>query len=735
MNENYLTGKINYDPRAIRQDTLDAMRGDIIVGLIEFITNSDDAYRKVKKIGKIEIIYKNSEKPFKYSISVRDNARGLSASELREKFLTIGKENTDNAVANSSEEGTRGLFGRGAKDVAVFGKARFETIFNNRFSALEIDGFTWDYTILALDEIASKSHYARLGLTEGESGFSAEIMVSETRSTTIPNSKKIVESLSNHVALREINEKHMVIFNDLRANQTSILKPTKPKGALLIDKEVTVRGYTKKAWLQVWKLNERQLGECDEYSLHGIIIKDKKTNFQNTFLDLRSRPEIGWFHGELLCEEIDDLNRQFDSNETNRDTVDIKVVEKNPMRLAKKSRDGLDRKHPYYRSLAIILNEELKPLMDEISKSEESDKSVSEDLQKKLDEASKLLAQLLQETLDEEELDGDFDSGPGPEDSAILLIPPHKVIEMGRTGHVTAWIPEENFDKSKVSLSFGDTSNFQLVSPLEDVLFEKHPTRKIMKATVQVKALNYGTTELFLNYSGENVQSKIECLVSDQDPSLMINEIVFEKDTYYLSPLRKRTIKILAPAEMHKEVFKVQVNKKGIVVPEIVEVRLAKSRGYCVGRIDTLPGKDEGNFILEVKHNDTVVKTNLVVKDIKPNKGPTISIDPKNLDSVTRSSLLPLPGILNIQIYLKHKGIRKLLGPYVNDKYANIDSHVVKAVFSEIVASELANYVIETEFAKRSHLYRDPSSLIRKQKELMTKFNVAMQISLLAEFI
>ena len=349
MTENHLTGKINYDPRAIRQDTLDAMRGDIIVGLIEFITNSDDAYRKVKKIGKIEIIYKNSEKPFKYSISVRDHARGLSATELREKFLTIGKENTDNAVANSSEEGTRGLFGRGAKDVAVFGKARFETIFNNRFSALEIDGFTWDYTILALDEIASKSHYAKLGLTEGESGFSAEILISETRSTTIPNSKKIVESLSNHVALRGINEKHMVIFNDLRANQTSILKPTKPKGALLIDKEVTVRGYAKKAWLQVWKLNERQLGECDEYSLHGIIIKDKKTNFQNTFLDLRSRPEIGWFHGELLCEEIDDLNRQFDENESNRESVDIKIVEKNPMRLAKKSRDGLDRKHPYYR--------------------------------------------------------------------------------------------------------------------------------------------------------------------------------------------------------------------------------------------------------------------------------------------------------------------------------------------------------------------------------------------------
>ena len=134
MSDNDLTGKVTYDPRAIRQDTLDAMRGDIIVGLIEFITNSDDAYRKVKKSGKIDIEFKGLEKPFKYSITVRDHARGLSAAELKDKFLTIGKENTDNSGANRGEEGTRGLFGRGAKDVAVFGKVKFKTIHNNKFS-------------------------------------------------------------------------------------------------------------------------------------------------------------------------------------------------------------------------------------------------------------------------------------------------------------------------------------------------------------------------------------------------------------------------------------------------------------------------------------------------------------------------------------------------------------------------------------------------------------------------
>jgi hypothetical protein len=82
---------------------------------------------------------------------------------------------------------------------------------------------------------------------------------------------------------------------------------------------------------------------------------------------------------------------------------------------------------------------------------------------------------------------------------------------------------------------------------------------------------------------------------------------------------------------------------------------------------------------------------------------------------------------------LKHKGIRKLLGPHDGNQYTNIDSSTVKAVISEIVALELANYVIEADFVKKPHLYRDPASLIRKQKELTTRFNVAMQASLLSE--
>jgi hypothetical protein len=729
------TGSVNYTPRAIRQDTLDAMRGDIVIGLIEFITNSDDAYRKIKRKGNIDIEFSNELRPFKYSILVRDYARGLSGEELKEKFINIGKENTDNNIPNNGEEGTRGLFGRGAKDVAVFGKARFSTIHNGKYSSLEIDGFNWNYKIFDLDVVATKEHYKQLELAEGESGFIAKVFVTETRATAMPSAKKLIERLSNHVALRNINETHQIIFKDLRVNNIAILKPKKAKGRLVIDQEVEVKGYESKAILRIWHLLERETGDCDEYSIHGIIIKDNKTNFQNTFLDLKARPEIGWFAGQLICPEIDELNRQFDENENNRDSVDLRKVEKNPIRLAKKSRDGLDRQHPYYRSLTIVLNEHLKPLMDTIAKEEIGEKTISEDLQKKLDDVSQSLAQLLQDTLDEEDLEGDFDAGTGPEDSEILIVPPVKIFEKGTTGTLSVWIPAADFDPKSVSLSIIDSNNFSIQQGKSELNFELHPSRPVYRASIKVEASGFGSTELLLTYKGESVQAKLQCTPEMPDEILMIEEILWERDHSYLVPMRKRALKLFAPASMHKESISIVASNSIAIVDTTAEFRLAKSKGYCIAKVQVQAGREEGTFELTAKNENVEASTNVTIKEISLNKGPNIKIDPKDQDSITRSSLFSLPGLLSIQIYLKHKGIRKLLGTHDGFQYKNIDSALVKAVISEIVAVELANYVIESDFTKKPHLYRDPASTIRKQKELTTRFNVAMQSSLLSELI
>ena len=46
--------RVTYGPRAFKQDATNAMKGDIVRGLIELITNADDAYGEAQH-GKIRV--------------------------------------------------------------------------------------------------------------------------------------------------------------------------------------------------------------------------------------------------------------------------------------------------------------------------------------------------------------------------------------------------------------------------------------------------------------------------------------------------------------------------------------------------------------------------------------------------------------------------------------------------------------------------------------------------------
>ena len=122
-------GKIEYTERAFHQDAVEAMGGNIIRGIIELVTNSDDAYvdvtngPKQKKII-IEVEHKRG-KPWK--VVVRDRATGMSAKDLEEKITKLGKRTS----GFERGENKRGNLGRGAKDVTAFGNVDFFSIHNN----------------------------------------------------------------------------------------------------------------------------------------------------------------------------------------------------------------------------------------------------------------------------------------------------------------------------------------------------------------------------------------------------------------------------------------------------------------------------------------------------------------------------------------------------------------------------------------------------------------------------
>jgi hypothetical protein len=85
------SGDLQYTARAFKQDSEDAMKGDVVRALIELITNADDAYNS--KGGAIHIRLLKSERPFQAKISVHDKATGLDADGLENAFARLGDIN------------------------------------------------------------------------------------------------------------------------------------------------------------------------------------------------------------------------------------------------------------------------------------------------------------------------------------------------------------------------------------------------------------------------------------------------------------------------------------------------------------------------------------------------------------------------------------------------------------------------------------------------------------------
>src|SRR5687767_10869524 len=88
----FKAGTVNYTGRAFHQDATEAMRGDIVRGLIELITNSDDAYASMEelKTGKIyvEVEHRRNQP---WAVIVRERATGMSAATMMQRLASIGE--------------------------------------------------------------------------------------------------------------------------------------------------------------------------------------------------------------------------------------------------------------------------------------------------------------------------------------------------------------------------------------------------------------------------------------------------------------------------------------------------------------------------------------------------------------------------------------------------------------------------------------------------------------------
>ena len=710
------SGDLQYTARAFKQDSEDAMKGDVVRALIELITNADDAYNS--KGGSIQIRLLKSESPYQVKISVHDKATGLDADGLEKAFARLGDLNQKFV----GDMGTRGLFGRGAKDVAALGKARFASIRAGKFSSLEIDPVKAKFNMEDIDETPTQSAYEECLLKAGESGLTAELFVSTIH--RIPSATDMVTKLQSHVQLRDLLNRNDVFYFDERSKLEVKLNGLLPTGEKVVDQELIIPRFKHPVKIAIYRLPAKETSTLDEYSVHGLIVSGRGAAYENSFLHLSKRPEAGWFCGRLDAPEIHDLARSIDT--------DKNASELNPTRIVSRQRDGLVQNHPYFRALGSEVEKVLKPLFDAMAEEEGAQRKEGDKLRKRFDALSQVLANTLQEILDEADA-GELPTSSDDDGSnfSLSIIPPRRVIKIGETVSLTVRAPESfDFESIKFALTSESTS-FEIVDGAK-ATWSKHPRLPVRQRTIRVHAKSRGTGTL--SAVAGDVRAECELIAVAFEPVTEIepDSLIFDLIHVKVAPTKAKNLILRGPLEYVGEVIEVQSSISGLQVPSQVRFKSSKSGKSAEILIRALAGIDEDEAIVTAKLDEEVTSCSVTIAESARNKNPKIKIEVVGNDNPPRRvDTLPEDGQLVIRIYGRHRSISKVLGKSTPNGFENETTPAAQASIVEIVAQQLSIYAVERDSEKNPDRYPDAPSIFFKQQEFIPRFIIALQSGLL----
>jgi hypothetical protein len=709
------SGDLQYTARAFKQDSEDAMKGDVVRALIELITNADDAYNS--KGGTIQIKLHKSEKPFQAMISVHDRATGLDADGLEKAFSRLGDLNQKFV----GDMGTRGLFGRGAKDVAALGKAKFLSIKAGKFSWLEIDPVKAKFN-METDESPNTAAYQECELKQGENGLTAQLFISTIH--RIPSATEMVTKLQTHVQLRDLLNRNEVFYSDERSKVEVKLNGLQPSGEKVIDEVLKIPKYNHPVKIEIYRLPAKDTSTLDEYSVQGLVVSGRGAAYENSFLHLSKRPEAGWFCGRLDAPEIHDLARSIDTTNVESDL--------NPTRIVSRQRDGLVRNHPYFRALGAEIEKILKPLFDAMAEEEGAQRKEGDKLRKRFDALSQVLANTLQEILDESDA-GELPTSSDDDGSnfSLSIIPPRRVIKIGETVSLTVRAPE-SFDLQSIKFALtSESSSFEIIEAGKPN-WNKHPRLPVVQRTIRVLAKSRGTGTL--SASAGDVRAECELIAVAFDPVTEIEPefLIFDPVHVKVAPTKAKNLILRGPLEYVGELIQISSSSTNLDVPLQIKFKSSKSGKSAEALIRAIAGATEGDAIVTAKLENEIASCSVTIIESARNKNPKIKIEVVGNDNPPRRvDTIPEDGQLVIRIYGRHKSINKVLGKSTPSGFENETTPAAQASIVEIVAQQLASYAVERDSEKHPDRYQDASSIFVKQQDFIPRFIIALQSGLL----
>lgn len=325
------TWDLSASRRYKRSNMEHAMRAKIDRALVELITNSDDSYRSiednnVQHSGKIfiEIMRKKGQPTI---VRVRDRAEGMNRDELYNNLGELGKRTSGFELGKLR----RGLHGRGARDVAAFGAVHFQSIKDNYYNHLEIPLSLKCRFKNKRQQKVTKNIREELGIKRGNG--TVVTMYVEGR-FKIPQHDTLVKDFRRYYCLRDIfsNSNREVILSDSNKKRKDKLIYTYTPGEIVLQDEYTIPSYPQAKFRVIIRKHNSAFEPESLPIREGILIKSKVAIHECTYFGFESEPLAWRFNGEVVCEYIDDLVREYDDREE-EDPDNPGHPDSNPQRL------------------------------------------------------------------------------------------------------------------------------------------------------------------------------------------------------------------------------------------------------------------------------------------------------------------------------------------------------------------------------------------------------------------
>jgi len=722
-------GRVEYTDRAFSQDAQQAMKGEIIRGLIELITNSDDAYVDVDLSrghpGRI-LVQVEHRKNQPWHVVVRDRATGIE--DLVGRITKLGGR------SSGFEHGRqkRGNLGRGAKDLAAFGPVTFRTIHSGRFCELVLrpDG-SWEE--LVPGRKVTESDRQLVGATRG-SGTMVEIVVDpQFRCSRHPT---LITALSTHFALRDIMSDPLrkVFLTNLNTEQEDLLCYAYPDDDVIVDEQVVMPDFGSTAHLRIWRLPERcDEGPWDNSRPNGILIKGERAIYENTLFDLESNMHSGWFGGELRCALIDELARQYDDRLQQGWAPDPM----NPMNPVLRGRDGLERNHPVYASIKAAVQPHLARLVAmEAERAEaDEDRSVSQETRRALDAAARELGRMINEEMrdiEAEELAGLPDEGDPPD---IQVVPEEAYAYQGEDRTLTVAVRRDRASVGDpVSVSMSPEGVLELLTP-SPTLGEHRRREDVLVTQVRLRPVLVGEMTM-VTVCHEGACGEALVMVRPQrevEPEVDFapEALEFERERYRIGWKKTRALALHAPAQVVDQYgsrVTVTSTDGGVVVrTPSVDLEFDEVKGHFFAHVDVEARGLGAQADVVAKCGDAAATAKVVVSRKEESPGLRVRFDDEPC-GYWRGQIEYSDGedgaVTTIKVMTSHPSVK----PYFGHGLRYQDAPICRQMIAEIVADTAARKVVQDLYRMRGTVEDfDSSRFYREHYVRFTRFLPRLQ--------